>query len=222
MKPLITMALALALLFASTFLVATTTGLLTVENIEVSLKAAAEAHWIRVVWAVVLLLLVDIVIAVPTLTIATLSGYFLGFGLGALSAITGMLSAGMTGYAVSRLWGPALLKRLYPEPQKREDMQRLFNNHGPMVLLLCRAMPVLPEVACCMAGANRMPFSRFMTYYMGSTLPYAGIAAYAGANSSLDNPQPAIIAAIGLSVFFWSAWLVLLRCVRRRAVSPNT
>lgn len=211
MKQLITVALALATLFASTFLLVTTTGVLTVEGIESGLKTAAEANAIYVIIGVVALLLADIFIAVPTLTIAILSGYFLGFGLGAFSATLGMALAGATGYALCRLYGPGLLKKIYSDSHKREEMQSLFNQHGSTVLLICRAMPILPEVSCCMAGANRMPFIRFFTCYMVSTLLYASIAAFAGSRSSLDSPQPAIYAAIGLVLFFWAAWAVFIR-----------
>ncbi len=214
MKPLITVALVLATLFASTFLMVTTTGVLTVEGIEAGLKAASEVNAIYVVIGIVALLLADIFMAVPTLTIAILSGYFLGFGLGAFSSTLGMASAGVTGYALCRLYGPGLLKKIYPESHKREEMQSLFNQHGSTLLLICRAMPILPEVSCCMAGANRMPFVRFFACYMVSTLPYASIAAFAGSRSSLDSPQPAIYAAIGLALFFWTAWAVFIRRTR--------
>lgn len=218
MKQLITVGLVLAALFATTFLILTTTGVLTVEGIEAGLKAASEVNAIYVIISVVVLLLADIFIAVPTLTIAILSGFFLGFGLGAFSATLGMALSGITGYALCRLYGPGLLKKIYPDSHKREEMESLFNQHGSTVLLLCRAMPILPEVSCCMAGANRMPFVRFFTCYMVSTLPYASIAAFAGSRSSLENPQPAIYTAIGLTVFFWMAWIVLVRSARREVL----
>lgn len=214
MKQLITVALALASLFASAFLILNTTGVLTVEGVEAGLKMASEVNAIYVVISIVALLLADIFIAVPTLTIAILSGYFLGFGLGAFSATLGMALASATGYVICRLYGPGLLKKIYPDSHKREEMQSLFNLHGSTVLLICRAMPILPEVSCCMAGANRMPFIRFFTYYMVSTLLYASIAAFAGSRSSLDSPQPAIYAAIGLVLFFWVSWAVFIRRTR--------
>lgn len=211
MKQLITVALVLSALFASTFLMLTVTGVITVDGIEASLRKASETNVTYVIIGVVALLAADIFIAVPTLTIAILSGYFLGFGLGAFSAIVGMALAGVTGYAFCRLYGPGILKKLYRDPHKRADMQTIFNQHGATVLLLCRAIPILPEVSCCMAGANQMPFARFFTCYLLSTLPYASIAAFAGARSSLDDPQPAIYAAIGLSLFFWTAWVIFIR-----------
>ncbi|WP_027329787.1 TVP38/TMEM64 family protein [Marinimicrobium agarilyticum] len=217
MKQLITISLILAAIFASTFLILTSMGLLTVEGIEAGLKAASEANAIYVIIGVVALLFADIFIAVPTLTIAILSGYFLGFGLGALSANLGMVLAGVTGYGLCRIYGPGLLKKIYSDPQKREEMQTIFNQHGSTVLLICRSMPILPEVSCCMAGANKMRFVRFLTCYLISTVPYATIAAFAGSRSSLDNPQPAIYAAIGLSLFFWMAWVIFIRKTRMEA-----
>ncbi|AOT10240.1 hypothetical protein S4054249_10895 [Pseudoalteromonas luteoviolacea] len=53
-----------------------------------------------------------------------------------------------------------------------------------------------------------MPFMKFITYWMISTFPYACIAAYAGSISTVENPKPAIYAAIGLTGFFWVCWWV--------------
>ncbi len=175
---------------------------------------------VYVALAIVALLALDIVIAMPTLTLAIMAGYFLGSLLGAASAAVGMTIAGLTGYGFCRFYGPGLLASIYRNPSKLEEVQKLFNTHGAVVLLMCRAMPILPEVACCMAGASRMPIGRFVLYYMVATLPYACIAAYAGARSSLEDPTPAIGAAIAMTLSLWIAWLLFLRR-HRRVMSAN-
>jgi len=79
------------------------------------------------------------------------------------------------------------------------------------VILLSRGSPILPEVSACMAGMTRMPLGKFLVLWLASSVPYAVIAAYAGSISSLDNPQPAIFAAIGLMSVLWISWLVVRR-----------
>ena len=87
MKPLLKVILVLTLVFATTFLIIRFSGVLTEDDIKIWLKAATNINPVYVVSVVVLLLVVDILIAVPTLTICLLSGYFLGFQLGGLSAL---------------------------------------------------------------------------------------------------------------------------------------
>lgn len=204
-------ALVLAVAFASTFILIDTTGVLTIEDVRRLLTAAADLDPLYVAVCVFMLLLADIFIAMPTLTVALLAGHFTGFAMGGISATTGMMAAGIVGYAISWRYGPSLLHRIYKDSRKIENMQRIFSEHGTVTLILCRAVPILPEVCCCLAGANRMPFQKFIICYGIGTVPYAFIAAYAGSQSSLADPRPAIFTAIALSLLLWLSWFIFIR-----------
>lgn len=211
MKQLLTIALILATAFASTFIVIKATGILTIEDIKNWLTIASEINPAYVVLTVIILLFSDLFIAVPTLTICILSGYFLGWLTGGLASTAGMMLAGVVGYWICWNIGPKLLIRIYKDPKKLEEMQNIFSEHSTSVILMCRAMPILPEVVSCMAGANKMSFIRFIAFYSITTIPYAFIAAYAGSKSSLTNPTPAILTAIGISIVLWFSWFIFLR-----------
>lgn len=160
---------------------------------------------------VALLLFADLFIAVPTLTITILSGYFLGYSYGALAALTGILLAGVCGYALSHYYGNAILRFLLKDESKRNEAISAFQKHGFVMILLSRAMPILPEASACLSGMTRMPFSKFLFAWLISSVPYILIAAYAGSISSLDNPKPAIFTAISITAFFWIAWFIYHR-----------
>lgn len=211
MRQLIATAAGLAFVFASTFLVIKATGILTIDDIEAFLTAAHEIAPLYGAAIVVFLLISDLFIAVPTLTVTMLSGYFLGFPLGFLASATGLLAAGITGYVITYVYGPGLLNRIHKDAEKRAEMERLFARYGGIVLVICRALPILPEVSCCLAGATRMRFLTFILSFLLGTIPYALIATYAGSRSTIDDPTPAIIAAIALSAFFAAAWALLRR-----------
>lgn len=211
MKQLLSIAFVLVGVFASTFVFIKTTGILTMEDIRGWLVMAAEINPLYVILAVIMLLFADLLIAVPTLTICILSGYFLGWMTGGLTSTFGMLLAGVTGYWICRAAGEKLLMRIYKDANKLAEMQNIFGAHSASVILMCRAAPILPEVVSCMAGANKMSFTSFITYYSISTIPYAFIAAYAGSQSSLSNPVPAILTAIAISLTLWISWFVFLR-----------
>jgi len=208
MKPLLKLVFILAACFALTFILVKSTGLLTVDQIKMWLETAKSSSHIYLGLIVIALLFVDLFIAVPTLTVVILSGYFLGHWAGATASLTGLLAAGLCGYAISRRFGDSILTYLLKNENQRQEAIKSFNRHGFIMILLSRGIPILPEVTACLAGSTRMPFSRFMTAWLISAVPYVLIASYGGSISSLANPTPAILTAILLSGGLWLAWFI--------------
>ena len=112
---------------------------------------------------------------------------------------------------ICRKWGESALAKIVPDQDERVSMHEAFQSHGPGMILLARAAPILPEVTACMAGITRMSLPRFALFWSIGTLPYMGIAAFAGSLSTLDNPLPAIYAALGLYAVMWAGWFVYRR-----------
>lgn len=220
MKPLIKIMAILALFFASTFIILQSTGLITVDRIEQWLAAAKNVNAFYIALTITGLLFADLFIAVPTLTVMILGGYFLGAVWGSLAAICGLFLAGCCGYAISRKYGHLLLEFLLKDQQQRAAAVGLFREHGAVVILLSRATPILPEVSACMAGLTHMNFYKFLVLWSISTIPYAIIAAAAGAVSTVQNPKPAILAAVGLTGFFWLGWALFRRYKKSTNKAP--
>ncbi|MEM7665169.1 MAG: VTT domain-containing protein [Pseudomonadota bacterium] len=211
MKTLLKVMLTLGAIFASTFILGRVLGILTEENVRSWLEMASTLSAATVILVVVTLLFIDLFIAVPTLTIVVLAGYFLGFETGLIAAMVGSALAAFGGYGICRQWGERALAKIIRDPDQRRDMRDAFSAHGPGMILLARAAPILPEVTACMAGINRMPVSRFALYWSAGTLPYMIIAAYAGSVSTIDDPMPAIYAALGLYAVMWTGWFIYRR-----------
>ena len=87
MKTLLKVMLTIAAIFASTFVLGRVLGILTEENVRAWLELASTLSVLTVIAVVIGLLFIDLFIAVPTLTIVILGGYFLGFELGFMSAV---------------------------------------------------------------------------------------------------------------------------------------
>lgn len=211
MKDLIKIGLTLAAVFLSTFVIMRMTGLVTEADVRFYLAAAHDIHPLYLAALVIVLLFVDLFIAVPTLATVLLAGYFLGPVLGALAAIVGLAAMGCTGYGLGRRYGSRLLARLYKDEVRLAAIHRSFEANGLLVLFVCQALPILPEVSCCLAGTTKMSFPKFLLGYSVGTIPFAVIAAYAGSISTLSNPTPAIIASIGITVTLWALWTLLNR-----------
>ncbi|NTS78257.1 VTT domain-containing protein [Catenovulum sp. SM1970] len=208
MKAILKIGLILSLLFASTFIMIKSSGVMTIEDIEYALNQAQSASPWLVASIIIALLFADLFIAVPTLTICILAGYFLGPTVGAAAAISGITLAGIAGYLLSIRYGDKVLAKLIPNAKERANAKSDFIEYGTVSLLLSRALPILPETSACLAGLCQMKFKRFISCWLISAVPYSILASYAGSISNVSNPKPAIFTAIGLTSFFWLAWWV--------------
>ena len=217
MKSMLKIMIVLALIFAATFVAVRATGIVTADSVSAWLNAAGQADARSVIVIVVVLLVADLFVAVPTLTVMLLAGFFLGHGTAFASVMAGITLAASTGYALSRRFGEKLLLRLLRDPAEHQEMVAAFAAHGPILMLLSRAAPMLPEVTWCMAGLTRMPVGRFYIWLLLGTAPYAVIATYAGSVSSMDDPMPAIYAVCGLYLTMWLGFAL----VRRKLALPS-
>lgn len=213
MKDLVKTALVLALAFASTFVVMRATGILTEDSVRAFL---AEAHRVDPVWLVALvigLLWVDLLIAIPTMTTILLAGYFLGPVLGAAAAVAGLFAMGGTSHILGRVVGRPVLARLFRDEARLDAIEASFARNDVLALFVCQALPILPELACCLSGIARMNPVRFLSAYAVGVVPFAVIVAWAGSVSTIANPGPAIYTAIGVSASLLLAWRLLQRRV---------
>ena len=224
MFPLLKVVLTLGAFFTSTFVIAKLTGLFDLEQIRVTLEgfqASGAPWWVGAIVSGVLF--ADLFIAVPTLELSILAGHVLGFAKGFGHTLLGVCAAGLTGFALSRWKGEYVVRLILRDPAEREDMRRTFQRYGVVMIFLSRALPVLPEVSACMAGVTGMPLRRFVLAWLTVNVPYMALATYSGSVSSLQNPFPAIAAAIGLSVVFWAGWMVFRRRMQgATADTPGT
>ncbi|WP_337661426.1 TVP38/TMEM64 family protein [Erythrobacter sp. Alg231-14] len=221
MKTLIKVMLAMAVIFASTFILGRLLGVLSEDNVRAWIEYAGTMSALSVLALVVGLLAIDLFVAVPTLTIVILGSYFLGFEWGFAAAMGGSAIAAFGGYAICWRWGEGALAKVIRDAAQRDDMRQAFSAHGPGMIMLARAAPILPEVTACMAGMTRMPFWRFAAFWAVGTLPYMGIASYAGSISTLDDPRPAIFAALGLYAVMWAGWFVYRRYRMQSETTQN-
>ena len=214
MKLLAKMAIILALIFASTFVLIKMSGILTIEDIKQGFENLRSGPTYIISAAVVALLFADLFIAVPDMTVILLAGYALGFPTALAFSLAGVFLAAITGYTLSRILGDKVLRKIEPNQKSRQQTYALFQRHGMWVLVLSRAMPLLPEVSACLAGACKMPLYRFLLGWSLGTIPYLIIVTYAGSISDVDKLSPAIFTAIAVTGMLWGAWAIFLRKAR--------
>lgn len=211
MQALLKMMISLMLVFLLAFFALNTTGIITLEKIQMWLENAQQLSPVYVISLIIVLLLIDLLISVPTLALTILSGFFLGATLGAVATISGLIISGSVGYWLSYRFGDKYLNFVLRNPEEKARAQQSFKQHGSTIIFLSRAVPMLPEISACMAGVTKMPYRKFLLFWLVSCVPYCLIASYAGSISTLDNPTPAILAATGLLVTLWLGWLTYKR-----------
>lgn len=211
MKDLIRVALILAVGFASTFLIVQGFGLLPEDGVVRWLEGLRAVHPGWLMAGVVALLLLDLFVAVPTMTTILLAGWLLGPVLGGLTAGVGLMLLGTTGYVIGRVAGRPVLRRLFKEEARLDGIAEAFARNDLLTLAVCQAVPILPEVSAVMAGVARMRPLRFAFGYGIGVIPFAFVVASGGAASSPDDLRPAILTVIGVSAVLLILWRLLLR-----------
>tara|TARA_B100000575_G_C23114452_1_gene644094 strand:- start:44 stop:787 length:744 start_codon:yes stop_codon:yes gene_type:complete len=209
----------LVLVFTLTLLLFKGLDVFSVEDIKQWLQEAQKWSSIWVGSLIIALLIVDLFIAIPTLSLTILSGFFLGLKMGILFSYLGLMLSGSLGYLISRYHGLKLLNRVCKNESEKIGMIHLYQTLGPLTLLLCRAAPMLPEITSCLAGTTRMPYWKYVFFYTLGSLPYAAIAVYSGSISTVDNPSPAIYTYVGMFAVLGLIGLIVMYFKRHELVS---
>ena len=153
-------------------------------------------------WAAgILLLASDLVLPVPGTVVVSALGYIYGTVLGGVIATAGLMTAGLLGYGLGRLFGERLARRWLGD-HDFETGRKLFESGGGWVVALSRSLPILPEVISCTAGLVRMPFRRFVTALACGSVPMGFLFAAIG-KTGHDAPGWAIVLSLVIPALLW-------------------
>ena len=137
--------------------------------------------------AVVVFLLADIALPIPSSFVLATTGFLLGAGLGTAVCFIGLSCASLAGYAIGRYAGDPLAQRIVGRAEL-DRFSALSRRHGDALLVAFRAMPVLAEATTILAGTTRMAPGRFFGLVSIGNLVvaglYAGIGAFSASQSS--------------------------------------
>jgi len=203
--------------FALIFLIVNMTGILTVEDVKNYLSQIQTAPRSTIFLVVFILLASDVFLSVPTIFIVTYAGHILGFKWGLLASVSGMLMSGIIAYLICRISGTKALRLLLKNESEIDEVNSLFHKMGFSMLLIARALPMLPEATCCLSGLMRFKFIKFIFYYLLGTLPYAVVLTYLGSISDINNPTPAIVGIVSIYLILYALWFFKLRKIKDKS-----
>ncbi len=212
MKKLAWIGIALGLVFLATFVVGMLTGFLDEQHVRAvltDLESRPHAPW----WiggAVVGLLAIDLLLAVPASVVMVIGGNVLGWWWGGVAGAIGSMLVVVLGYALCYFGGKPMYRRMV-SPDEQAKVRRWFEDYGLLAIVVARGLPIVPEVIVCLGGLTRLPPGRFVGMFALATIPYAFLHSLAGQYSSIASPWPALLVIVGLPAGAWTAWRVMRR-----------
>jgi membrane protein DedA with SNARE-associated domain len=143
-------------------------------------------------------------------------------------AAAGAIVGDNIGYLIGRVVGLRLLRRygryvLLP-PERLEVGRRLFAKHGGKVVLFGRFVAVLRTLAALLAGANGMPWPRFLAANAAGGIAWAclyGFGAYALGHEMKRVEGPLGIAGAVIAVIVIAATVIYTRRKERRLTAAS-
>jgi 3-dehydroquinate synthase len=180
------------------------------------LQTLSQSQWASA-GLVVLGLLADILLPIPSSMLTVWGVISLGSVAGFAAAWLGLSLACICGYGLGAASNTWLLKKFIRTSDMLEA-RRLSTRYGAWALVLMRAVPVLAEASVITAGLLRMPFRRFLLVTSlsnaGIALIYALIGGYAGTQTSFIA---ALAAGIAVPAGAWTIAKLLGRARSRAA-----
>jgi 3-dehydroquinate synthase len=149
------------------------------------------------------LLAADVFLPVPSSVIMVLSGAAFGVLWGSVFALTGSVLGEWAGFELVRRYGRRASGKLASE-EELEEVNRFFEKHGALAVIVTRPLPVVMETMSLVAGLSRMRRSVFLLASLIGTAPIVVVYAYAGAVSrQVGSALPAIIILIAVAAAGW-------------------
>lgn len=145
---------------------------------------------------VVGLLTADMFLPVPSSAVMTYAGGSLGLVSATFWSWIGLSLGATGGFGLSRLFGERIARR-FSESDDIVRMSEFTRRHGPIALVLTRALPILAEACVLMLGAGQLSWQRFLPAMLLSNFALALTYSACGVWFRDSNVFPIAIAASG-------------------------
>lgn len=161
---------------------------------QIVMLRAQDNLW-QIGFLVVVLLVIDVVVPIPSSIVCTAAGMFMGIPAGTLAAWIGLTGTVIASYLIGRFaTKPA---EIVIGTREFELLQRYHQRHGIWLLIAMRPVPILSEASVLFAGISRLhPMPVLIVTGLGNII-VAGLYVVLGA---WGREADAFLPAFGISV----------------------
>ena len=161
----------------------------------------------------------DIILPLPATGIMALLGKVYGFWLGTLFSFSGSFLAGLIGYFVAKVFRERGAHRVVTETDLN-NFKQIFDRWGAVTIMVCRALPVLPEVTTVMAGLAGMPLRKFIPALFVGSLVTSSVFTALGLYGK-DDSLVGLIASVLLPAIIWLIIVLNIKIKRSKKRIDN-
>ena len=154
---------------------------------------------------IVALLAADVLLPIPSSVVMVLSGAAFGVVWGSLLSLTGSILGEWLGFEMVRRFGRRVTRSVAGD-EELAQVNRFFERHGAVAVLVTRPLPIVMETMSLAAGLSRMTRRVFLIASLVGTAPIVVVYAYAGAVAREVGsllPAAVIIVAISGAAWLW-------------------
>ena len=153
-------------------------------------------------WLIALgLMISDLFLPIPASAVMSAIGSKYGLFYAFLINTAGLLLAGLTAFAVAKVFSKKGARFICSETEIHEYSQ-FFDKWGGFSIIASRALPILPEVTSLMAGFAGMNFKKyFLSLLLGSSA-VSLLYSWIGSSSSME-PFWGIAVAVSIPLLLW-------------------
>lgn len=205
MRKFAAIAIALLILFSLAYILADILGYSDEEKAKeyLQIQLAGNGRFM-IAGLIVLLLVVDIVLPIPSSVVMVFSGVAFGFFWGGIISFAGSFLAALLGFGLCRRCGQRAFDRLAGGAEQ-ESVARWFEEWGLPAIVLSRSLPMLTEILSCLAGLSHLSWRLFCAACALGTLPICFVYSYAGSRDNQQASLYAVLAAMGIPALAWLA-----------------
>ncbi len=152
---------------------------------------------------IVALLAADVLLPIPSSLVMVLSGAAFGIVWGSLLSLTGSILGEWLGFELVRRFGRRVTRSVAGDDELAQ-VNRFFERHGAIAVLVTRPLPIVMETMSLAAGLSGMTRRVFLIASLVGTAPIVVVYAYAGAVSrEVGSLLPAAVILVALAAAAW-------------------
>lgn len=156
---------------------------------------------------IILLLISDILIPVPSSLLMIVSGILFGGFWGGIITLTGLMVGSILNFHLSRKFGQVRIRKWIGERDYKRFSSKM-QKYGEVLVVLTRMVPIAMESVSSIAGVSKMKFKNFVLANMIGFLPIIFFYSYAGEIYRRDPGNIILVLVIGFFVPL-IAWFII-------------